>query len=394
MYTIKTKKTMLFCLLIVAFKIFWIPTVVQKVLKFVIVLMVGTCFLGGIQKAKLFNCVNLYPLCIFAASLYGYFYGYIGMAKVIDALVYSLIIFLLFFLITEITLEDSIDCVYRVLQIYFWLSLVSVILVKLDVIHTEYYFAGNKFRTMYYSLLYICMYKVRNVKIKKIKRKTGTVIVDKHIITFWGLLFSLLLISRIVDCSTGTVIVIMVAIFEFIPDKWLSILKQPKIVVLTLVCSALFLLVLNEILDMPFIRTIIVSLLHEDLGLTGRFAVYDKIRSIILRSPLFGYGYGNSAVYMATNKTIANVQSSIFQMIVDYGVLGTGSFILINYVCLRKEGRVLSSYQEITPLYSYIYAMQVAAIIEIVFDYWYVVAIYLIYSYNRQDKTKNQTAPL
>ena len=81
-------------------------------------------------------------------------------------------------------------------------------------------------------------------------------------------------------------------------------------------------------------------------------------------------------------------------MIVDYGVLGTGSFILINYVCLRKEGRVLSSYQEITPLYSYIYAMQVAAIIEIVFDYWYVVAIYLIYSYNRQDKTKNQTAPL
>ena len=51
--------------------------------------------------------------------------------------------------------------------------------------------------------------------------------------------------------------------------------------------------VLNAILALPIVQTLIVKILHEDLGVTGRTRLYTLLYSLLVKAGIFVYGFGS-----------------------------------------------------------------------------------------------------
>ncbi len=87
-----------------------------------------------------------------------------------------------------------------------------------------------------------------------------------------------------------------------------------------MVLTGVILAFLLQLLQVPFVKHIVVDVLGENLTLTGRDLIYSGLRAVISESPILGYGYGNAAVAMYVG--YGNAQNSIMETLVNYGVVG------------------------------------------------------------------------
>ena len=382
----KVKKIdlVLFLCFFALFKVFAIPTIIQQITK-IAILIVIIIFVVHRQKLKeLFNVILLFCFFIIFSSVYNaYSTGTIGISNALNGILHGCCIYICFMLITYCAknnmMDHVIDSLLFILVLYVIFSFITIFYNGTSSVKAIYYFAGNKFRTSYYFML---LWSVIYAKFYD-KFKTNAAYYLFYRFSFVLLIF----ICFWLKCSTAVVGSIVMFLMTFCPEKMRKFLMNWKFIIGSIVGVGIIIIILRQILNMEYVKYFIVEFLGENTGLTGRFAIYDQAYNIVKMRPFFGFGYGNNAVQTYVASYFGNVQNSIIQGVIDYGIFGAAAFVLmIRKLFLIKPNVKVDKddMNRIWGMYIFVFSMIVCAIVEITFGYIFYTAMFIVGAYIMQ----------
>ena len=262
---------------------------------------------------------------------------------------------------------------WNVIKIFYRLSLVYVILTdiliiffpKMKILYGNNYLIGNKFEVVYLHFFLICLYmldykkkiytiEIRRDKKVKIYNKIGGIFL-------WVLT---LIVSLIVECSTGVVGCIIIAIFVCLKGILANILNKWWVFLIATAFFNSIMFLWQSMLNNYYVEFFITQFLNKDLSLTGRTVIYSKILPVVSKQLWFGYGQGN-AYYVVKNslKVFPNAQNGILQCIINFGVLGVIFMITMFCLILYKKNT-----SKVYPIIIMIYLYVIISAIEITFE--------------------------
>lgn len=380
---IKKRDVLFFLLIISLFKIIILPKIMIQSIKIIAVSCTLVYITKKVKIRELINSVCLWGVYIVLSTIINYFKGYVEASNILDSILQALSfvsLFYMFFVYKKTNeLHRAKIILIDILWIYTIMSVITIIINGKGEGTSVYYFAGNKFRTCYYMLLLVC---VLYSELKTVLKKNIYITVE-----FWIALTLSILVAVYVKCSTAIICEALFLVFMVLPKTALKKLLSRKTIFLVLIVTGIVWGFLQIILQLPVVQHVVVGVLHKDIGLTGRFAIYNILSDIIYNNPMWGYGYGNSIIYSSTYGMIANAQNNLMQIIVDFGIIGLLLFINMFYFKLPESNEKKINYMCI-----FIYLMLIAAIVEITFDFWFFVALFLSYFEadisNKQSKIK------
>lgn len=239
------------------------------------------------------------------------------------------------------------------------------------------FLVGNKFQFAYDHLLLMVLFLLYS---KKNPLKT--------------LVCCLILAASVylVECTTVIVGILFFLCIYYLPKKIRFVFGNPYSILIYLFFSAFFLIFFSNILSFEPVRFFIEDILHEDITLTGRLDVYNRVFDIIEGHWIFGYGYGTRIVETFIS-WIANVQNAVLDMIIRYGLfsvicLGAYLFILFKKCCSTKSFLSQNVWLIICILYTFI----TMGIVEVTFNnqfFFYIFILFaLIYSRGSYEHVK------
>ena len=380
---IKKRDVLFFLLIISLFKITILPKTMIQSIKIIAVSCTLVYITKKVKIRELINSVCLWGVYIVLSTIINYFKGYVEASNILNSILQALSfvsLFYMFFVYKKTNeLHRAKIILIDILWIYTIMSVITIIINGKGEGTSVYYFAGNKFRTCYYMLLLVC---VLYSELKTVLKKNIYITVE-----FWIALTLSILVAVYVKCSTAIICEALFLVFMVLPKTVLKKLLSRKTIFLVLIVTGIVWGFLQIILQLPVVQHVVVGVLHKDIGLTGRFAIYNILSDIIYYNPMWGYGYGNSIIYSSTHEMIANAQNNLMQIIVDFGIIGLLLFINMFYFKLPESNEKKINYMCI-----FIYLMLIAAIVEITFDFWFFVALFLSYFEadisNKQSKIK------
>lgn len=380
---IKKRDVLFFLLIISLFKITILPKIMIQSIKIIAVSCTLVYITKKVKIRELINSVCLWGVYIVLSTIINYFKGYVEASNILNSILQALSfvsLFYMFFVYKKTNeLHRAKIILIDILWIYTIMSVITIIINGKGEGTSVYYFAGNKFRTCYYMLLLVC---VLYSELKTVLKKNIYITVE-----FWIALTLSILVAVYVKCSTAIICEALFLVFMVLPKTVLKKLLSRKTIFLVLIVTGIVWGFLQIILQLPVVQHVVVGVLHKDIGLTGRFAIYNILSDIIYYNPMWGYGYGNSIIYSSTHEMIANAQNNLMQIIVDFGIIGLLLFINMFYFKLPESNEKKINYMCI-----FIYLMLIAAIVEITFDFWFFVALFLSYFEadisNKQSKIK------
>lgn len=336
-----------------------------------IIMLFNKTHLCYIYKFKKLNVtVFLYCIALIISSFYGLSFNIVSLNKYIistnteklnefaNPLVSISCAFSIFTIFIFVEYLNIINKRYMLLKVFFVLSLFYSLLndILMFVNHVDFssvsdvYLLGNKFNVAYLHLFCTIIYFFR----KKADFK------------FYVLLFFTILISHIIQSSTGIISGIII-LFCILFKKYLKIIFYNPIVVIVLIgLMSTFFFVFINFLDYSFVQYIVVDILHEDLTLTGRTILYSYLWEVMNISPIWGIGYLNSYSLMRYLYGFPNTQNGLITVWIEQGIIGIALFIYLIIQCVKyrqsQQGRFLSY-----PVMSLIILYIILSSIEITF---------------------------
>ena len=293
--------------------------------------------------------------------------------QMIRGFVYALIILDIFLFLNKFVKKRGSDRLitifYDMSLLYFIISVVWIIVLavsnKLEfAIQNEQLFLGGKFPTVYcfiFFLMFFCLHwsgnKVFHYKIKK----------------YLFIILSILCIvlSYILKASTGIVAIAFFSISVLFLDKLIKIISNPVIAIIAMSISMGVIFALNAILALPIVQTLIVKILHEDLGLTGRMRLYTLLYSLFVKAGIFGNGFGSYVTTSLEYHGWANAQNGLAEIVLTYGWWGAISLLAIVFNRLRQRK------VELAPLNAALLTFIMVAVVEIPYDAKFILLIML-----------------
>lgn len=245
-----------------------------------------------------------------------------------------------------------------IFKMFFYFSLFYCIIndILMFINHVDFssvfdvYFLGNKFNVAYLHLFCVVMYLMQT----KVNFK------------FYILLVYTILISYIIQSSTGILASLILGCFILFKSVFIKVMYNPVFVLLVMGIASSFFFVFVNFLDNPFVKYIIVDVLNEDLTLTGRTILYSYLGEIVTLSPIWGIGYYNSFSLMRYLYDFPNTQNGLITVWLEQGLIGCILFIYLLIQCLKYRrdyiGRLLSY-----PIMSLIILFIILSSIEITF---------------------------
>lgn len=231
----------------------------------------------------------------------------------------------------------------------------------------SYYLTGNKFVVSYLHMLALGLMALSALLVeRRLTRRT------QALLLLYGI-YSVV-ICKLAACSTGILGIACLVVLLLFPlgDGTKSLLAKPWVMFCGLGAANIMLLT-KWILNNSLVQYVIVNLLHEDLTLTGRFVIYDRLWSVIQAKPLLGYGYESTIITDLLG--YGNAQNGILQYLVDCGVVGTVVFLLCWIRCIRA-GQQRSG--TLWPLFALTYAFSFCSLVEVSFKYPFLVTLALL----------------
>ena len=152
-------------------------------------------------------------------------------------------------------------------------------------------------------------------------------------------------------------------------EKFIKLISNPVVAIIAMVISMGVIFVLNAILALPIVQTLIVKILHEDLGLTGRTRLYTLLYSLLVKAGIFGYGFGSYVTTSLEYHGWANAQNGLAEIILTYGWWGAISLLAIVF------NRVRQHKIELIPLNAALLTFIVVAVVEIPYDAKFILLI-------------------
>ncbi len=368
----------LYCLWIAIFKFFLLPKEVHQFIKIIAILYIVIFILKNVQiKAKEFKWILLLGILQFLSSLFGYYKGFITINNLIDSILDVTCIYCMFTIVTYAVKNKKtnlvINSLFNILLIYNIINIISVFVIGVDPRSLLIYFLGNKFRTSYYLILFVCIWYMK----KQIDNKR----INKVLLLL--LILFTIGICKHVNCTTALVGSFLLFLLLIDNEKIKSLLSNQKLLTILIISSGFIIVMLDYILTNQSISYFIINILHEDLSLTGRMKIYSYLKIVFYQSPLLGHGYGNYSV--GTMVGYGNAQNSVFQYLIDYGICGFLILIITIYK-LTKKDRKLKVTNITYPLYIYLFVIIMCATVEIVFNHIFFLVLFLIYNYNHQEE--------
>lgn len=276
-------------------------------------------------KKKYFKinlCVLLYCILIIISSLYNYKIE----NTVLKGILYSIGILEIFLYFEYL---DYIDRVHNAIDIFYYISLVYVIINDILMFMLPVFFSlrdnyllGNKFSVCYLHLFVIIFYCAKN-------KKNNKLILLVYTVVFFC-------ISIVTQCSTAIIAGIIMIVLLIIPKNIRVRLYNPKTILIIAAISSTFFIFISMILSNKFVQYFVVNILKEDITLTGRTRIYENIMNIIYQSPWFGFGYGNSHELLMKMIQAPNSQNGFLECIITSGIFSTMLLIVIIYKIFKS----------------------------------------------------------
>ena len=245
--------------------------------------------------------------------------------------------------------------------------------------YNVYYMLGNKFTIGLLHIELILIYLANN----SYKKNSDRPELKKIFVTIL-FLFSIF-ISIKVQCSTTVVCNIILLILLTINKKTKLKLFNPKVILLILLISSFVLILYSNILEISFVKYIIVNLLGEDVTLTGRTEIYDILWPIIKNRLLFGYGQGASNMILMELMNAPNTQNGLIEFTFSFGIIASIFFIAFIYSLLKSIKPNLKSY----PFLCYIYLCFIISCVEISIGIKVFVFLAFVIMFSNESKEKN-----
>lgn len=229
---------------------------------------------------------------------------------------------------------------------------------RLDGRYDHFYYIGSKFVVSYFNMLLFALYLGK----QKYKRSIQS-------IAFAAIL---IYICYLIDCMTGVTGLFTIIIIYFLQDKVVIWLKKPSVVICAIILSGAFALSVEAVTNIKSIQWLLVNVLNTDLDMTGRSGIFAILTKIFTAKPLFGYGYGNTAVRDLLG--YGNPQNGFFDILISYGLVGIVSFINVVYSVFKSNVNIELSRQK-TMMIAFIYAMILCGTVEINFSLILILAL-------------------
>lgn len=350
------------------FKLVCIPKVLQQGLKVSCVFFVLLFLITNLKGREYKHPSALFCIMVVISSIAGYLAGYVDSSNCTDALLYAICLYALALLITTCSRRGRLE---TFMSVFFWMTVIYCVLSIVFIARVGtadgpllYYFAGNKFSTSYYFIMLACL------AYAKLRREGRSK--DLVVLVTAGLGLLALVVAHTVYCSTAVAMSALLIALVILPRKAQRILEKPAVVIAAMVLTGVILAFLLQLLQVPFVKHIVVDVLGENLTLTGRDLIYSGLRAVISESPIFGYGYGNAAVAMYVG--YGNAQNSIMETLVNYGVVGLFAVFYMAWASVKGDKPSWS-----WGMYIMLYAMIAGSIVEITYNYYFFIALMAIF---------------
>ena len=186
-----------------------------------------------------------------------------------------------------------------------------------------YYLVGNKFIVSYLHLLFLSLFYAQSIYPKRVKSKKNIFI----LLTIFSMI-----ICFVVNCNTGIIGCLTILILNIFNDKKgskVQFLYNEKVFIVVFVGLTFLLVGSNVILKNDFIVHFVTDVLHRNMDLTGRTKMFNIALKAIALKPYLGYGINST--YIQDVLTWGNAQNGLLKMTLDFGYIGTVSFLLMCY---------------------------------------------------------------
>lgn len=224
-----------------------------------------------------------------------------------------------------------------------------------SVILEQTFFAGNKFDLCYSNIYLMMLFCLKTEHWGKNER---WMLIGLTIICFFVAFFS--------ECSTAILgVSLFLVLLKFKSFRLMNLLCNPVFFLSVLIfCTFNLILFSSIVLNIGFVRFVIQNILGESLDLTGRMILYERIQSLLIERPFWGYGLGNVAnVIHPLLRSIHNAQNGALDLYLQIGGVGVVSFFSIYIYVLRKiNGKI-----QMFPVVAYVYMALLISIVEIPF---------------------------
>lgn len=374
----------IYILWIAIFKIFAIPSVVQKIQKTICILIVIVYITTNVKKKKYyFNKVGIMIIWMILTCFISYIREFISASNLFNGIMNALCIELIYIMVCygmdNNKKEEIINSLYHTLLIYVICSLVSIWLKGSSNDVLLYYFAGNKFRTTYYIIMFDVFYAIKFD------------VPNKRKIRYLALIILTIIICYYVRCSTTVVASLLLTMVYIKKEKARKILSNKILIMLIMFIATVVVFFITRLLGEKWISYIIVNILGENLSLTGRLDIYKSLFDISKKSPIFGFGYGNSEIAQIVG--YGNAQNSMFQTIIETGYIGAIFFIIVFYQGISNKSKKKVK-NDLWPAYIYVYITIICASIEVTFNYMFYSALFYIYAIENQKSEKKESTKI
>ncbi len=186
------------------------------------------------------------------------------------------------------------------------------------------------------------------------------------------IIFSLF-VCQLVDCATGIVGIVIFLIILFLPRK---IVINPWVWLVSLLSSTSFALFYQELLNISWVRYIIIDVLHRSTDLTGRIYIYERLPIILNDHWTYGYGYASDyETWHMFGYNIPNFQNAVASLTVENGLIVAIIYLLLAFYIIKKA----NNKEEVFILVSIIYTLTFLGTVEITFTINFLALLILIF---------------
>lgn len=266
------------------------------------------------------------------------------------------------------------------LKYLFWIMLPFIIISDLNgfTYHSEGisgYQVGNKFYLCYSNIFLATIYLLRkSIDVKQNRRNVKI----------------LLLITFLLSIKTGCTTMIIGSLFYyfliFIQKQETFLYKPLTYIIALFVCDILFFVAVTWIMTLPFVQYIVVDILGEDLTLTGRLGMYERLGEVLTECPFYGFGIGNAYLTTTMYGIGDNAQNGLFNLFIESGFIGTVTYLAAILLLLKQTNGEKFYY----PIICFIYMMLLLSTIEVTFTTYFTAIIIMLLLNNKDKFRKSQ----
>ncbi len=346
-----------------------------KLYSFFIMIVYLVLFGRNYKILKQSKFAFLFSIVIFISVIY----LNISSTVLFNAILYFLQFFMIFVLTNYLTHKYGLE---RCIKAYMGATIILTLAMDISILgniefdplryqNLSSYIFGNKFMVAYLHIQTLGLASAYKV-IKKNNKKMGV----NKIWWFLYAIYSIFICSK-VDCNTGMIGLVILGIFLLFPltDKIKKFLSKPFNILIIMIIANILIIGGKFVLESSFVQYIIVEVLHEDLTLTGRTAIYEMLYNIISQKWLLGYGYNSDTITKLIG--YGNAQNGILQYALDCGLIGCFVFGLNWYICIKKaEGQE----KNIWPIFCLMYAFIVCSLVEVSFKFNFMIILAIMLS--------------